>query len=48
MIKFYNHQNCDIIEVPQNHEIKNPIFKDFYHELEPKRNHGELVKLGSN
>ena len=43
MIKFYNHQNCDIIGGPQRHEIKNPRFKDFYHELEPKRIHGELV-----
>ena len=43
MIKFYNHQNCDIIGGPQKHEIKNPRFKDFYFELEPKRNHGELV-----
>ena len=43
MIKFYNHQNCEIIGGPQKHEIKNPRFKDFYFELEPKRNHGELV-----
>ena len=43
MIKFYNHQNCDIIGGPQKHEINNPRFKDFYFELEPKRNHGELV-----
>ena len=43
MIKFYNHQNCDIIGGPQKHEISNPRFKDFYFELEPKRNHGELV-----
>ena len=43
MIKFYNHQNCDIIGGPQRHEIKNQRFKDFYHELEPKRIHGELV-----
>ena len=43
MIKFYNHQNCDIIGGPQKHEIKNPKFKDFYLELEPKRYHGELV-----
>ena len=43
MIKFFNHYNCDVIGGPQKHEIKNFKFKDFFHELEPKRYHGELV-----
>ena len=48
MIKFYNHQNCDIIGGPQKHEIKNPRFKDFYFELEPKKKSWRTSKLDSN
>ena len=44
MIKFINQKNCDIVGGPQKHKLKNIIFKNYYDILEPRRQHGELVR----
>jgi hypothetical protein len=44
MIKFINQNNCDIVGGPQKHKVKNIIFKNYYDILEPRRQHGELVR----
>ena len=44
MLKFINQNRCDIVGGPQKHVIKNKIFKNYYHALEPNRKHGEIVR----
>ena len=44
MIKFINQNNCDIVGGPQKHKVKDIIFKNYYDILEPRRQHGKLVR----
>ena len=44
MINFFEKNNCDVVGGPQNHKIRNDVFKDYYEILEPRRTNGKLVK----